>query len=250
MGSASARRKSSGDVQIIPLRRSVSEELFGVSSTALNRHNAPESPQPTGEYEAAHVVDSTTLSIRNVLRSKAGNFYALLEYARQTYNEDMVMFWALADTYASKWDATPAARRRMAEHMTRCYLRVGADRELNVSARLRRRVLEEMDGDPTKELPVTLFAEVQKEMEALMDKNLNGFLDDKRDFWKRQVAWDQKSGGRKTSAAEGEGKGDPEELLTVAAGGDALLKSRLIASGSLVQSVNDIAELIMSPDTA
>jgi hypothetical protein len=207
-----------------------------------------------GEYEEdnlAHVdAASASLRVRDVLRAKSNNFSSLVEYAKRSHNEDMVMFWALVENYASKTESSSAVEvRRMAEHITKCYLRVGAEREINVSARLRLKVISQLDKvrqeDSDCRLPASLFQETQREVEILMDTNLEGFINNRRSFWKRQVAWDtaETSAGPRAAA----NASDEEVMLKIASGGDLVLENLL--AGSSVKSVEQIVQAIMQGTT-
>ena len=92
------------------------------------------------------------------------------------------MFWALVDNYASKTESSSSIEvLRMAEHITKCYLRVGSDREINVSARMRLKIIAQVDESRGKlsqesendmeRLSAVLFVETQQEVELLMDQN-------------------------------------------------------------------------------
>lgn len=220
---------------------------------------------PAGEYEAEKLVNGSAVRIRDVLRAKKENFSSLVAYAKQSFNEDMVMFWALSDSYGTKLESDDSERRRMAEHITKCYLRVGAEREINISARMRLKIIKLLDADPPQPLPLELFVESQQEVELLMDKNLGGFLDGKRSFWKQKVAWDTKEGaspsaGGSTNAVSPQSRDgnankevrpsgssiSTESLLKFASGGDLALEAKLKQTGETVGSVDDIVKAILN----
>lgn len=161
------------------------------------------------------------------------------------------MFWALVDNYASKTESSSSIEvLRMAEHITKCYLRVGSDREINISARMRLKIIAQVDESRGKlsqesendmeRLSAVLFVETQQEVELLMDQNLEGFLQNRRTFWKRQVAWDatEASSGTHSRSAESE-----TSLIKIASGGDADLETRL--AKTMVTSVEQLAQAIM-----
>jgi hypothetical protein len=145
----------------------------------------------SGEYEALNLPDSTNLRVHDIIKTKTG-IGDLLTFAKKTYNEDMVMFAALAGSYEEQSEEW--ARKKVAKHMVRCYLKVGAEREINISAKLRKGIVARVDGGDT---PPDLLKSVQREVEQLMDQNLDSFLDGKRSFWKNKVAWkkDEQSAG-------------------------------------------------------
>jgi hypothetical protein len=210
---------------------------------------------PTGEYEANNLkADAeTNLRVTDVLRGKEQNFSQLLNYAKQSCNEDMVLFWVLAEAFATKEeDCDDVILRSMAQHIAKCYMRVGAVREINISANLRLQIIRQVDVGEGR-LPLSLFRKAQEEVEQMMDKNLNGFLEKKRGFWKRQVAWEKSSSDDVKEKENSEHSEQTSESLDMssssmaewASGGDKAVEKELM-SGRMLSSVDELVLAIMS----
>ncbi len=200
-----------------------------------------------GEYEKKNIPDVRRVRIRDVLATN--HLDELLSFARKSCNQDSVLFYALADAYEKCDDKSRAA---LARHILECYLQTGAEREINVASRMRTQVQERYNkGD----LAPDLFREPKLEVENLMDSNLDGFLDGKRGFWKKSVAWgamEKKEAAAAAAAAAApavapETKPPPDttpDMATLLSGGNKEIERRM--RGSKVGTVDQFISLIVN----
>ncbi len=185
----------------------------------------------SGEYEAMNVADPKRVRLRDVLQTH--HFGELVVFAKSSFNEDCVLFYVLADAF-EKCDEK--GRAAVAKHLMECYVRLGAAREINVGEKMRKEVEERYDrGDMASDL----FYQAKLEVELLMSANLESFLDKKRGFWKKNVAWGVRESKEKTPVAD-----NTAEVAKFLSGGDEAIEQR-IKAGS-VESVTDVIGVIIA----